>query len=71
MTVIRFNHNLKSEFFDAEKRWQLSLPKMPGQIGESIVSTVEHPPTGGMLIFGIDPRLADFLTADGFPFEVD
>ncbi|KAE8755636.1 hypothetical protein FSO04_33260 [Paraburkholderia madseniana] len=71
MTVIRFNYNLKSKFFDAEKLWQRSLPKVPGQIGETIVSTVEHPATGGMLIFGIDPRLVDFLAADGFPFEVD
>lgn len=71
MSIIRFESNLKSEFFEAEKRWQRSLPKVPGQIGEAIVSTVEHPPAGDMLIFDVNPHFADFLVADGFPFEVD
>ncbi|WP_206002463.1 hypothetical protein [Paraburkholderia antibiotica] len=69
MPIIRFDHSLKSKFFEAEGRWQRSLPKAPGQIGETIVSTVEHPPVGTSMVFEVDQRFADFLSTDGFPFE--
>ena len=71
MPIIRFRHGLKSEIFKTEKRWQLSLPKVPGQFGGTIVSTVEYPSIEDLLIFTVDQRFADFLADDGFPFEVD
>jgi hypothetical protein len=67
MPTIRFHRNLKSEFFNAEKRWQRSLPKVQGQFGETTVTTVEHPSIGDLLVFTVDQRFADFLANDGFP----
>jgi hypothetical protein len=74
MTIIKFHHSLANEIFQgvnsAEKRWQSSLPKVPGQIGQTIVSSVEHPPVGDMLVYTVDQRFVDFLIEDGVSFSI-
>lgn len=74
MPIIKFHHSLESEIFagvdSAEKRWQRSLPKVPGQIGQAMVTSVEHPPVGDMLVFTVDQRFADFLGDEGVSFEI-
>ena len=74
MTIIKFRHSLDSEIFggvdSAEKRWQRSLPKMPGQIGETMVTSVKHPQVGDMLIYAVDQRFVDFLADEGVSFEI-
>jgi len=74
MTIIKFHHSLESEIFGgadgAEKRWQRSLPKVPGQIGHALVTSVKHPQVGDMLVYAVDQRFVDFLTDEGVSFEI-
>ncbi|MBR8005557.1 hypothetical protein [Burkholderia vietnamiensis] len=74
MTIIKFHHRLKSEIFggvdSAEKRWQSSLPKVPGQIGQTMVTSVEHPAVGDMLVYTVDQRFVDFLRDEGVSFAI-
>lgn len=74
MPTIKFHHSLESEIFEgadsAEKRWQRSLPKVPGQIGRTIVPSVKHPSVDDMLVYAVDQRFADFLDGEGVNFEI-
>jgi hypothetical protein len=74
MPIIKFHHSLESEIFGgvdgAEKRWQKSLPKALGQIGQTMVTSVKHPPVGDMLLYTVDQRFVDFLGDEGVSFEI-
>jgi hypothetical protein len=74
MPNIKFHHSLEREIFgdvdSAEKRWQRSLPKAPGQIGQTTVTSVKHASVREMMVYTIDQRFADFLRDDGVSFEI-
>ncbi|MFM0642411.1 hypothetical protein PQQ63_37660 [Paraburkholderia metrosideri] len=47
-----------------------SLPKAPAQIGQTMVTSVVHPPVGNMLVYTVDQRFVDFLGDEGLSFEI-
>jgi len=73
MPIIKFDMSRKSEILEAHRVWTNELPRQVGQLGGTITTWVEGPPSGREANFTVNREFVEFLTVrySDIPFKVE